>query len=214
MKDLKNYYSNSRVEIAELIPNNIKNILDIGCAQGNFLKLVKERTNAETWGIELEVEVGMIAKEKIDKIIFGKIEDVIDSIPDNYFDCITFNDVLEHLLDPTEVLNMVRSKLSENGTLIASVPNVRHFWNLYELIIKKDWKYRESGILDSTHLRFFTQKSLRRMFQMANYDKVDIIGLNILKPKLFFVFNFITFNYFSDTKYVNIVSIAKKKSSQ
>ena len=105
---------------------------------------------------------------------------------------------------------MVRSKLSENGTLIASVPNVRHFWNLYELIIKKDWKYRESGILDSTHLRFFTQKSLRRMFQMANYDKVEIIGLNILKPKLFFVFNFITFNYFSDTKYVNIVSIAKK----
>ncbi len=214
MKDLKNYYSNSRVEIAELIPNNIKKILDIGCAQGNFLKLVKERTNAETWGIELEVEVGMMAKEKIDKIIFGKIEDVIGSITDNYFDCITFNDVLEHLLDPTEVLNMVRSKLSENGTLIASVPNVRHFWNLYELIIKKDWKYRESGILDSTHLRFFTQKSLRRMFQMANYDKVEIIGLNILKPKLFFVFNFITFNYFSDTKYVNIVSIAKKKSSQ
>jgi 2-polyprenyl-3-methyl-5-hydroxy-6-metoxy-1,4-benzoquinol methylase len=210
MKESNEYYSNSRSEIAELIPKNIKTILDIGCAQGNFLKLVKEKTKAITWGIELEVEVGMEAKNKIDKIIFGKIEEVINTIPDNYFDCITFNDVLEHLLDPTEVLKLIKPKLSENGTIIASVPNVRHFWNLYELIIKKDWKYRESGILDSTHLRFFTKKSLKRMFEDADFKNSKIIGLNILKPRIFGIFNFITFYAFADTKYINLICIANK----
>lgn len=212
MKGLNSYYNNTRNEIAALIPNDIRTILDIGCAKGNFLKFVKEKTQAETWGIEVEIEVGEKAKVNVDKVIIGKVEEVIDSVPNNYFDCITFNDVLEHLLEPTEVLKLIKPKLSRNGIVIASVPNVRHFWNLYELIIKKDWKYRESGILDSTHLRFFTQKSLYRMFEEANFRNLKIIGMNELKPWFFGCFNFIAFNFFEDTKYVNIVCIAEKNA--
>ena len=101
-----------------MVPCNIKTILDIGCGQDAFLKLVKEQTGAETWGIEMVTEVAEKAKEKADKILAGKIEEVLSSIPNNYFDCITFNDVLEHLFEPTEVLKMIRPKLSKNGIII------------------------------------------------------------------------------------------------
>ena len=86
--------------------------------------MVKEQTGAESWGIEMITEVAEIAKDRVDNILVDKIEDVLCSIPDNYFDCITFNNVLEHLIEPTEVLKMIRPKLSHNGIIIASIPNV------------------------------------------------------------------------------------------
>lgn len=122
--------------MAALIPKNIRTILDIGCGQGAFLELVKEQTSAEFWGIEMITEVAERAKDRVDNILVGKIEDVLSSFPNNYFDCITFKDVLEHLTEPTEVLKMIRSKLSQKGIIIASISYVRHFRNLYELLIK------------------------------------------------------------------------------
>jgi 2-polyprenyl-3-methyl-5-hydroxy-6-metoxy-1,4-benzoquinol methylase len=148
MKQTKNYYSLSRPQIAALVQTNIKTILDVGCGQGAFLQLIKQRTGAETWGIELVPEVAEKAKINVDKIIIGKVENLLFSLPDAYFECITFNDVLEHLLEPAEVLELIKSKLSENGVIIASIPNVRYFYNLYDLIFRKDWEYKDAGILD------------------------------------------------------------------
>jgi len=213
VKEVKNYYSHTRSEVADLIPKNIGTILDIGCGQGNFLKLVKEQTGAETWGVEAAIEVGEKAKSHIDKILIGKVEDVINSIPDTYFDCVTFNDVLEHLLEPKEVLEMIKPKLSEKGIVIASIPNVRYCHNLYDLLIKRDWKYKDEGILDSTHLRFFTQKSMKRMFEEAGYKIIKLEGINEFKSWILEVFNLSTFHYFADTKYMQFVCIAKRNYS-
>jgi len=208
MNETTNYYNNTRPEIASFIPLNIKSILDIGCSQGAFLKLVKEKTGAETWGIEVVIEVAEKAKERADHILIGKIEDVLSSIPEAYFDCITFNDVLEHLLDPGEVLRIIKPKLSKNGIVIASIPNVRYLSNLYELLIKKDWEYKDSGILDSTHFRFFTQKSMKRMFENAGYKIIKQAGINKITTSKFKLFNLLTCHIFDDSKYLQFVCIA------
>ena len=208
MKETTDYYSQTRPEIAAFIPDSIKTILDIGCGQGAFLELVKKQTRAETWGIEVVPEIAENAKDKVDQILIGKIEEVIDSIPNAYFDCITFNDVLEHLLEPTEVLKLIKPKLTNEGIIIASIPNVRFFANLYELIIKKDWEYKDAGILDSTHLRFFTQKSMRRMFENAGYKLIRHEGINEIKSCKFRLFNIFTFRFFDDAKYCQFVCVA------
>ncbi len=209
MKEKTNYYSYIRPEIVFFVPQNIRTIIDIGCGQGTFLKSVKEKTRAETWGVEVINEIANRAKNQADKIILGRIEDTLDSIPDDYFDCITFNDVLEHLLEPSDVLKMIKPKLSDKGIIIASIPNVRYYSNLYELLIKKDWKYKDAGILDSTHLRFFTKKSMKRLFEEAGYNLIMQEGINKTHSKKFQLFNLFTVGVFNDTKYEQFVCIAK-----
>lgn len=209
MKEIKNYYSGMRPEIASFVPKNIRTILDIGCGYGALLKLVKEQTGAETWGIEVIKEVAEKAKNQTDNVITGKVENLFYLIPDNYFDCITFNDVLEHLSEPAEVLKMIKPKLSENGIIISSIPNVRYLSNLYNLLIKKDWEYKEDGILDSTHLRFFTKKSMKRMFEEAGYRLIKQAGINKSNSWRSRLFQLLTFGILNDTKYLQFVCLAK-----
>jgi 2-polyprenyl-3-methyl-5-hydroxy-6-metoxy-1,4-benzoquinol methylase len=209
MKVTKDYYTQERPEVAAMVPQTIRTILDIGCAQGVFLKLVKERTGAETWGIEMEPEVAEVAKRNVENVLTGKLEDLIDSIPDAYFDCVIFNDVLEHLLDPWEALKMIRPKLSETGIVIASIPNVRYFGNLYELILKKDWEYKDAGILDSTHLRFFTKISMKRLFEEAGYRLIRQEGIREITSWRFRLLNRLTFGFIDDSKYLQFVCIAR-----
>jgi len=209
LKGTINYYEQSRPEVACFIPSGIRSILDIGCGQGAFLKLVKERTQAETWGIEVITEIAEKAKTQVDNILIGKIEERLDSIPDAYFDCITFNDVLEHLVEPTKVLQSIKNKLSDNGFIIASLPNVRYFFNLRDLLIYKDWKYNDSGVLDSTHLRFFTKKSMKRMFEDAGYKMIKQEGINEIISWKFKIFQIMTFGIFNDTRFLQFVCLAK-----
>jgi 2-polyprenyl-3-methyl-5-hydroxy-6-metoxy-1,4-benzoquinol methylase len=101
-----------------------------------------------------------LAGEKLSTILIGSVEEQLDSLPDDYFDCIICNDIIEHLADPWKVMSSLKRKISPNGFFVCSIPNVLFWKNLYELLIKRDWKYVDSGILDKTHLRFFTKKVL------------------------------------------------------
>lgn len=211
MIESENYYNCMRPDIAKFVPKKIRTILDIGCGTGAFLKLIKEQTGAETWGIEILPEIAEIAKGKADSILVGKIEDLLSEIPNNYFDCITFNDVIEHIHEPIEILRMTRSKLNKNGIIITSIPNVRYFFNLYELLIKKEWEYKGSGILDSTHFRFFTKKSMNRMIDHAGYKLIKQVGINKIISWKFQLFNLLTIGFFKDTKYLQFVCISETK---
>lgn len=210
MKDSLNYYNGARQSVADWIPNNISNILDIGCGQGAFLNLIKVKTGAETWGVEMVREVAEKAKDQVDNILIGRIEDVIDLIPDDYFEYIVFNDVLEHLIDPKGILEMVKPKLLKQGKIVSSIPNVRFYSNLYALIFKKDWKYTDSGILDSTHVRFFTKKSMNRLFKESGYKMIKQKGINKSNSLKLRLFNFFTFYYFDDLKYLQFLCIVSK----
>lgn len=173
------YYGQSRPEIVGIVDKDIKSILDIGCSDGSFIKELKNKIpKLKSVGIELNDEFGQKAKQILNKVFISDVCDAIPNIKNGDFDVITFNDVLEHMVDPYDVLSIVKPKLSTNGKIIASIPNVRFFKNLYNLLFKKDWQYEDHGILDRTHLRFFTKKSIIAMFEQTGYRVISIQGIN------------------------------------
>jgi len=181
----KGYYDNLRKEMLKYLPKEAKKVLDVGCGNGCFAEVIKKQNTAEVWGIELMEQEANIAKQVIDKVFAGPCENFIDNLPDDYFDAIYFNDVLEHLVDPYAVLKNIKSKLTNDGVLISSIPNVRYHGTFSRLLFKKDWLYEDFGVMDFTHLRFFTSKSIKRMYKDAGYQIVAHEGINrsrSLKP--------------------------------
>lgn len=162
-------YTGSRDDILSLIPDNVNRILDIGCSIGILGGQIKQRNRAEVVGIELDEQMAKLAKEKLDRVIIGDIDNINlkDYLVHNYFDCIIFADILEHLKNPWDVLKSTTSFLSDDGTVIASIPNIRHYTTIINLLLRGYWPYRERGIHDKTHLRFFTLKNIKTMFQNA-----------------------------------------------
>ena len=193
------------------IPNTIKTMLDVGCSSGSFGAQFKRNLKAEVWGIEYDHEAGELAKEKLDKVFVGDIIQVIDELPNVYFDCIVFNDVLEHLVDPYRVLTSMKDKLSPNGIIVCSIPNIRWFYALQDLVLKKDWKYEENGILDKTHLRFFTQKSIIDMFNELDFRILKMEGINALSSWKFDLFNIMCLGHFSDSRYLQFACVVAPK---
>ncbi|MEZ9835158.1 class I SAM-dependent methyltransferase [Vibrio breoganii] len=175
MKD--RYHDNSRKEMIAFITTEPKRVLEIGSGTGKFRNHFNE--DIEYWGIEPDITSADIAcKVNKMKVIVGSVPSVDKLIPNDYFDLIVCNDVIEHIQDTKEVFNFIESKLTKNGKIIASIPNVRYLPNLKELLLFKDWRYRQAGILDRTHLRFFTKKSSLRMLNENNFHIIKYHGIN------------------------------------
>jgi 2-polyprenyl-3-methyl-5-hydroxy-6-metoxy-1,4-benzoquinol methylase len=183
------YYDNVRREMLHYLPEKAKKILDVGCGNGAFASLVKQKNVAEVWGIELMEDEAIIAKTVLDNVLIGSCEIHLNELPEKYFDVIYFNDVLEHLADPYSVLEILKSKLAPNGVVISSIPNVRFYRSFAKVVFAKDWKYEEYGIMDKTHLRFFTGKSIKRMYEDLGYKVLVHEGLNKTKSIKPFLFN-------------------------
>lgn len=173
---MDNYYDSSRTEMMQLIDRDYKKILEIGCGKGNFRSNFPK--DIEYWGVEPCVDAGSSAKEKLDRVLIGTYDEFIEDIPENYFDLIVCNDVIEHMIDHDSFFNSIKTKMTRNGALVASIPNVRYVTNLYKLLIDKDWQYTDHGILDRTHLRWFTKKSLSRTVIKHDFNIKKIKGIN------------------------------------
>lgn len=185
-KDRK-YYSVDRPEMLKYLPMSATTMLDIGCGEGSFGKSVAQARAVEVWGIDFDQQSIDIAKDVLHKTYCGDVQQLIQELPDGYFDGIYFNDLLEHLIDPYTLLEQIKPKLSSSGMVIASIPNLRYFRVLAQIIFDKDFRYEKKGIMDETHMRFFTQKSIRRMFVETGYQVQQLEPLNkssSLKPKL------------------------------
>lgn len=176
------YYVGVRNEMLPFLPERRQRILEIGCGYGTFSEGVDGCV--EYWGVEPDKGAAAIAGKKLGKVFVGTYEEVAKQLPDNYFDLIVCNDVIEHMPDHEEFLKDIQNKISDGGALIASIPNVRYYGNLLELIFNKDWRYRESGILDRTHLRFFTRKSLLQCLDRSGYEIEKFEGINGLKTRI------------------------------
>ena len=171
------YYSQNRAEMIDLIDSSLENvtILDVGAGEGGFLNLVKKALNVrECWAIEPS---DIYTKIKADCVYNLPVEEALSKLPDAYFDFIFFNDVIEHLVSPWDILHAVKQKLAPNGRIVISVPNFL-FIDAVKHIMRGDFYYQEYGVLDKTHLRFFTYKSLLRLVNDCGY-KVELIkGIN------------------------------------
>lgn len=168
----------------EFIPKTSKRILDVGCSEGKFGLQLKEMLDAEVWGVEMAQAAAEAARKRLDRVLVGDIMQQLGQLPDRYFDCIIFNDVIEHLVDPYQVLLAMKQKLSSRGVIVSSMPNVRFFRNLFNLVIRGDWRYEDSGTLDKTHLRFFTKKSIGPMFESVGYRVIALTGFALTNSML------------------------------
>ena len=170
------YYDADRVEMLEYINRRDIRILDIGCGTGKFGQMIMQKRNAEVWGIEIEPKIAAIATKSLHKVLCGNAEELIFDLPDNTFDLICFNDSLEHLLWPEQMLQHCKTKLRDEGEILCSLPNMRYFRIIFDLVFKKKWEYEDAGILDKTHLRFFTINSIKNMFQRSGYTITVLEG--------------------------------------
>lgn len=169
-----NYYRGIREDIVELVDTGVSSVLDIGCAAGRTGEKLKQGGVKEIIGVELDPEAHKEAGNRLDKVFLGDIEKMELPFKDGYFDCIIYADILEHLINPWSVLRKHRRLLKEGGTLIASIPNVRHY-RVIKKLLRGKWDYEERGVLDSAHLRFFTLKTVKKMFSDSGYRIDNLI---------------------------------------
>lgn len=203
------YYSNTRGEMAGFIPIGCKRILDVGCSEGNFGKYLMDRNGAEVWGAELSDTAAAAASQKLHKVFQGDFQTILPQLPGAYFDCLVFNDVLEHFTNPEMIVKQCRTLLTPGGYIVSSIPNVRYIGNLVEVLIKKDWEYKSGGILDQTHYRFFTKKSIIRMFTEAGFTVVTCTGINPAKSFKTWLLGALTLGHMSDVKFLEFATVAK-----
>lgn len=173
---MNNYYAHSRPEIQELVPKGAKKILDVGCAQGRLGKALKERQDCHVTGIECVPEVAKVAKSNIDLVFIGQVEDNISQLPKENFDCIILADVLEHMKEPWTILQELIKNLTPKGVFVISLPNVRH-WSVLKNLLEGQWRYLEAGVLDKTHLRFFTRASIHEMLNQSGLEICQEVGM-------------------------------------
>ncbi|MCM1326547.1 MAG: methyltransferase domain-containing protein [Bacteroidales bacterium] len=166
------YYSNERRELTEYIEevgDAPLKVLEIGCGMGATLGHIRNRyPNAEVYGIELSEQVVQIARNYLPSVNQGNIENISLEYQENFFDYIIFGDVLEHLHNPQKVLMHMQKYLKSSGFILASIPNILHYSVILELLRGK-FSYTDSGILDRTHLRFFTLYEIVLMFKECGY---------------------------------------------
>jgi len=155
-----------------------KRVLDVGCASGYLAKrLIKK--GCQVFGVEIDKQAAREARKHCQKVINADVER-IDKLPfsDKFFDVIIHSDILEHLKRPDLVLIKFKKYLTDDGLVIASIPNIARIEFRLRLALGK-FDYQESGILKKDHLRFFTLFSAKKMFQEAGFKitKIDYTGL-------------------------------------
>jgi 2-polyprenyl-3-methyl-5-hydroxy-6-metoxy-1,4-benzoquinol methylase len=208
------YFQEERHEMLKYIPKDSQIVLDVGCSSGTFGQILKSSRNIEVWGVELDRDAALEASKKLDRVINDAFSPDLN-LPRKGFDCIIFNDVLEHLPDPWAALTYSKELLKDGGIVVSSIPNVRYFNNAWEFLVEKNWEYADWGILDKTHLRFFTQKSILSLFKSLGYEVELIEGinpLNILHPqhvRKFKILNKLLLNNIEDMNYLQFAVVSR-----
>lgn len=172
------YWAQPRPEMAGFVPERRARVLEIGCAEGRFLTSLPGIE--EAWGIEPS-DAAAVAGTHLHKVFHGTFADCEVELPKQYFDVVICNDVIEHMPDHDAFFAKISAHIAPGGVIVGSIPNVRFYKNMFQFLFEKDWHYTESGILDRTHLRFFTEKSFRKC--LASHG-LNLQGLSGLKENI------------------------------
>lgn len=168
------YHQSRRLEIASFFDAPPGIVVDVGCGAGATGRLMKEKfPGTRVIGIEIQPAVAMVAREHLDDVLCADLADVKlgPLLRGQPVGALLLLDVLEHLVDPWRALQQMRHWLAPTSRVIASVPNLRNLQTM-DHIASGAFDYAIEGVLDVTHLRFFTRSTLRRLFEETGYEVV------------------------------------------
>ena len=170
--DLSNH-NNSHTLMVELV-GGTKRVLDVGCATGYLAKALVER-GCTVSGVEFDGEAAEEARPHLERLVIGDLEtmDLAEAFGEDRFDVIVFGDVLEHLRDPLPVLRRAKALLADGGSVVASIPNIAH-GSVRLALLAGRFDYQDLGLLDTTHVRFFTRSSVEDLFRQAGMVPIDV----------------------------------------
>jgi len=174
-------YSSHALILSKVGDGHGRRLLDVGSAQGVLAEQFTQR-GFEVTCLEGSPTLAAIGGGKCHKMIIVDLDGQLPTLTDQY-DVIVYGDILEHLKKPMEVFRELNRYLRPDGVIILSIPNIAHLWVRLKLLFGS-FEYRERGVLDRTHLRFFTLASFRRFLEEAG---LSIEELDTTPPPLMFI---------------------------
>lgn len=175
------YFNTQRREMLDFVPVGVGSVLEIGCGAGTFGALVKQERGCVYCGVELAEKAAVHARERLDEVVVANIESDVLPFERRRFDCLVCNDVLEHLVDPWGSLKQLSEFVRPGGFVVASIPNVRFSEVVKDLVFRKRCEYQCEGVLDRTHLRFFTKSTIGSLIGSAGLEVIRLEGINPIK---------------------------------
>ncbi|HEU4657952.1 MAG TPA: class I SAM-dependent methyltransferase [Capillimicrobium sp.] len=165
------YYTGDRPDLRRLVPATARRVLDVGCGAGTMGAVLKQELGAEVVGIELFEEAAAIAEGRLDAVLRENLQTLRGlPYPEGHFDAMVFGDVLEHVHDPHALLRALRPHLADGGVVAISVPNVKHWSVVFQLLVRDRFTYGDKGLLDRTHVHFFTLEELGALLDETGFD--------------------------------------------
>lgn len=206
------YYSNRRRDIELVLPPHAGSVLEVGCGAGETLRWLKATGRCtSTTGIEIVSAAGELARAHVDRVLVGDAERLIDTeLAARSFDLVLCLDVLEHLVDPWAFARKAANLVVPGGLLIASVPNVRNVRVVTDLLFRGRWAYQSAGILDRTHLRFFTRESAVSLLSAASL-RIERVVPNVAGRSA--IIDRLTAGLFSDLLAIQFIIAARATAS-
>ena len=160
-------------------------LLDVGCGEGSWAPRLRAAGARQLVALDPSAEAIARAGERYDTAIVGTIEGTglaeLGGVP---FDVLIVADVLEHLVDPWLAMNTLRSWAAPGALLAVSVPNMRFYRLVGNLLTRGEFEYERYGVRDWTHLRWFTRRSLARMLLASGWEPQRWVTSNSVKGKL------------------------------
>ena len=164
------HYTFPRERLFEQVPAKAGWVLEVGCGAGVLGARLKHSGKAtHVTGIELNTDAAALARSRLDAVQVGDVESMPLDAWTGQFDTLVVTDVLEQLRDPWATLFRLRDCLKDGGAVVASIPNIAHYKIIKKLLFA-EWRYEPGGILDHTHLRFFTRGSIEDLFRNSGFE--------------------------------------------
>lgn len=163
------YYENQRPDVVAALPRPLGRVLDVGCGAGALAPGLRAAGATDLVGVEIVPEAAARATEVMDRVVVGRVEDALDEL-DGAFDTTLCLDVLEHLVEPGDVLTRLRTLAAPLGTLQVSVPNARHYSLVRDLMLRGTFGYTDYGHRDDTHLRWFTRRDIVELIGRTGWE--------------------------------------------
>lgn len=206
------YYDDPRWELLSLIPSGTRRMLDVGCGTGRLGRQVKTTRPCLVVGIERNEDAAKKAREILDEVLIEDVDGLGASFQGGEFNCIVFGDVLEHLPDPWETLKWYARCLRDDGVVVLSIPNVGHYKVLLSLAGGR-WEYEEEGIVDRTHLRFFTRAGVESLLEQAGL-RIVRMARNTDAGRKMRIANFLSGNRLEDLVTFQYLIVAKRQATE